>query len=110
MKKLFLVVCLLASTSAYAGETPPASTAAPAAQSATGQKEPSFADIKAKALDRIAKRLEEVQKRQACVQAANDKEALKACFPNRGKFGGGRFGHGGPGGPGGDDLGGPDTP
>lgn len=110
MKKLLFITCLLATTAAYAGDTPPPASAAPAAQSAPGQNTPSFSDIKAKALERIGKRLEEVQKRQACIQAANDKEALKACFPNRG-FGGGRPGRGpgGPGGPGGDDGGGPDV-
>ena len=44
----------------------------------------------------------EMQKRQACVQAANDHEALKACFPNRGKWGKGD--RGGPGGEAGQPL------
>ncbi len=109
MKKLLFIACLLTSTAAFAGTTAPQTTSAPTANSAPGQNAPSFADIKAKALDRIGKHLDEVQKRQACVQAANDKEALKACFPNRGKFGGGRFGRGGPGGPEGDEGGGPDA-
>jgi hypothetical protein len=106
MKKFLFIVCLLTTTAAFAGTTPPTATSAPAANAAPGQNAPNFADVKARALERISKHLEEAQKRQTCIQAANDKEAFKACFPNRGKFGGGRFGHGGPGG---DEGGGPDV-
>jgi hypothetical protein len=106
MKKFLFIACLLTTTAAFAGAPSTPATSAPAANPAAGQNAPNFADVKAKALERLSKHLEEVQKRQACVQAANDKEAFKACFPNRGKFGGGRFGHGGPGG---DEGGGPDA-
>lgn len=44
-----------------------------------------FQEHKAEILKRISERLAEVQKRQSCVQAANDRQALVACMPQRGE-------------------------
>ncbi|MGA7953530.1 MAG: hypothetical protein WCA07_08410 [Gloeobacterales cyanobacterium] len=48
-----------------------------------------FQEHKAEILKRISERLAEVQKRQSCVQAANDRQALVACMPQRGERRGG---------------------
>jgi hypothetical protein len=78
MKKLLFVAFLLTSTAALAQTAPPA--AAPSGQQ---QHEEKFEEHKAKILERISHHLQEVQQRQACVQAATTHEALKACMPER---------------------------
>lgn len=86
------VIITLSATAAVAQTAAPAapSSAAPTATAtatapAKGEK---FDARKAKVLQRLEKRAAEVQQKQACVQAATTKEALQACFPNRGKKGG----------------------
>ncbi len=46
-----------------------------------------FQEHKQKILQKIDERIAEGQKRRACVAAASDVEALKACMPERGKGG-----------------------
>jgi hypothetical protein len=96
MKKLLLIALLLTSTPALAENAPPAG-GPPAARNSAGpspeQREQRFAEHKTKALERIGQHIAEMQKKQQCVQAADKPDALKACFPNRGKGRG--FGHGG---------------
>ncbi len=69
------------------------STAAIAEDAAGGGKGDgkNFEQHKAKILERIDQRIAEGQKRRACVAAASDVTALKACMPER-KEGGGRRG------------------
>jgi hypothetical protein len=50
-------------------------------------KEMTFEERKAKTLEHMSKRMDAMQKKQACVQAASTQEAMKACFPNMGKRG-----------------------
>src|SRR5437762_703359 len=87
MKKLLLAALLLTSTSALAQTT--TAGGAPAVQAGPAdnheKREEKFAEHKAKILERINQHLAEVQKHQACVQAANNREARAACFPTRGK-------------------------
>jgi hypothetical protein len=54
--------------------------------------------MKEQMLKRIGDRVAEGQKRLACVQAAGNREALRACMPER--RGDGERGGRGPGGPG----------
>lgn len=42
-----------------------------------------FEERKAERLKHIGERIAEMQKRQACVQAAANFEAMKSCFPDR---------------------------
>ncbi len=44
-----------------------------------------FQTRKAEILKRISERMSELQQRQSCVQAANDRQALMACMPQQGK-------------------------
>lgn len=70
------------------------STAAMAEDGAGGGKGDgqNFEQHKAKILERIDQRIAEGQKRRACVAAAGDVAALKACMPERGEGGkGGKF-------------------
>lgn len=71
------------------------STAAIAEDGAGGGKGDgkNFEQHKAKILERIDQRIAEGQKRRACVAAAGDATALKACTPERreGGGGGGKF-------------------
>jgi len=82
-KQLLMTVALVTaiSTIAMAEETPPAA--------AEGQKHKTaqFEERKAKAQQRLSARAAEMQKKQACVQAADNPDALKSCFPNKGKRG-----------------------
>ena len=101
MKNMFVLALLLASTAAFADNsvatpsTPPGQSA-----SAPGQE-------KGERLDQAKQRiLAKLQEKQSCVQAAQTREALRACMPRRGEGhgnGGGRFGHGGGGFGGGND-------
>jgi len=102
MKKFLFIALLLTSAPVMAQDAPP--TGAPAAQGASSerheQREQKFAEHKARALERIGHHIAEMQKKQQCVQAADKPEALKACFPNRGKGRGfGEHGDGGEQGP-----------
>jgi hypothetical protein len=64
---------------APAADAPAAAAMAPADNGKAGKSEENFAERKAKVLERIGKR-------EACVEAATTPEAMKACFPNRGKW------------------------
>lgn len=93
MKNMLVLALLLASTAAYADNSV-ATPATPPGQSAgaPGQE-------KGERLEQVKQRiLAKLQEKQACVQAAQTREALRACMPHRGEGrgeGGGRFGHGG---------------
>jgi hypothetical protein len=100
MKKLLFIALLCCSTAAMAadGNTPaaaPATDAKVATAPATAgdsdkkvMKEEKFEDRKAKVLEHISKHIAEAQKRQACVEAATNHDALKACMPERKGHGG----------------------
>jgi len=53
-----------------------------------------FQERKAEILNHMREHEEEIHKRMACVEAANDHEALRACVPEHGEGQG--QGHGGP--------------
>ena len=82
MKKLLFVAFLLTSGAAMA-QTAPAPSTTPATGVPSAQHEEKFEERKARILDHISKHLAEIQKRQACVQAATTPKALKACLPER---------------------------
>jgi hypothetical protein len=91
---------LISASAALAEDTAPPVTgtgAPPAAAGNAEQKGEKFDERKAKILSRMSEHQAEFQKRQACVQAATDKDSLKACFPNRGHGGKGCKGGEGPG-------------
>lgn len=73
-----LAVTMMTATAAFAEE--------PAAGGGKGDGQ-NFEQHKAKILEHIDKRIAEGQKRRACVTAAADPAALKACMPERGKGG-----------------------
>jgi hypothetical protein len=109
MKKLALIALLFVSTAAMA-QTPPPTGGNPPPPVGGGQggehgDGQHFQEMKAKILQRIGDHMAEVQKRQACVEAANDGEALRACLPERKDHGQGGPG-GGPNGQGGEGNGG----
>ncbi len=68
----------MAQTAAAPAAAPAAASAAPAANGKSMQK---FQEYKQKTLARLAKRADEIQKKQACVTAANTPKELHACFP-----------------------------
>ncbi len=68
--------------SAGGGGTPPSSAGA----GGGGQeREQRFQERKTEILQRMNEHLAEIQKRIACVQAATNHEALRACMPERGE-------------------------
>jgi hypothetical protein len=81
----FVALLLIAPTASFA-QTPPAPGAAPAPTStppvapAKGSGQ-SFQDRKAEIIQHISAHITELQQRQACIQAASTKDALKACMP-----------------------------
>jgi hypothetical protein len=89
MKNLLIVAMLLASTAAFAADGSVAATSTPPAQGAgagNGQgpganREERFEEAKARILARL-------HEKEACVQAATNKETLKACMPHMGERGG----------------------
>ena len=70
------------------------------------QREERLAEHKAEIIHRMNEHIEEIEKRKACVEAAKDHEALRACMPQGGQGGGGQGG-GGQGQQGGGGRGGP---
>ena len=92
-KQLLMALALTAamSTAAIAEEhkAPP-----PAPGQEKNMSAENFQERKAKMLKHMSERMAEMQKKQACVQAANDPEALRGCFPNRGGKWGKGEGHG----------------
>ena len=81
MKKLLFMAALLTSTAAMAQTRPPAAPGA----APNAAREQHFAERKAEVLKRIGDHIAELQKRQACVQAASVPGSIKACFPNGGE-------------------------
>lgn len=79
---LTLAAVLLASA-AFATPSAPATGAG---SGKAGQPGPNFAAHKQKVLNQIAERIQRLQTVQACVQGAQDHQAMKAC---REQFGGG---------------------
>jgi hypothetical protein len=73
MRTLLFIALLFASTTAMA-ESPPAADG----PEGRPHQEMSFEDMKAHILKRMGER-------RACVEAAQDKEALRACMPHKGK-------------------------
>ncbi len=80
-----VAVITLLSAGAAMAQTPTApaapAAAAPATTAAASKSMKKFDDYKAETLKRLAKRADEIQKKQACVTAANTPAALHACFP-----------------------------
>lgn len=98
---LTALVVLMSATVAKAAEpsAPPAAaavapSAAPKGEGKGDGNGENFAARKEKILERLSKHESEFQKRQSCVQAATDRESLKACFPNKGWGGHGGGGRG----------------
>ncbi|MDE2336016.1 MAG: hypothetical protein KGL10_01770 [Alphaproteobacteria bacterium] len=58
----------------------PAATA-PAAAAPSAKDTAKFEAYKKKTIERLEKRADDIQKKQACVTAANNPQQLKACFP-----------------------------
>ena len=75
MKQLLIIAMLLATTTAFAADT--ASTTAPIDKGATQQQK--FEATKSKRLQKISGRVAELQKAQACVEAATDYNGLAGC-------------------------------
>ncbi|MFH1158122.1 MAG: hypothetical protein V1721_04465 [Pseudomonadota bacterium] len=90
MKRFLFAALLLVSTPAMAEDfaaptAPPPNQAAAANEIAAGPKM-SFEERKAKVLKRMDERIADIQKSQACIQAAETPEALETCFPDTGKL------------------------
>lgn len=81
MKKLLLLALLLIPAPAMAEDAAKTPDAPPPHEGAMKGK--NFEERKAEILKRMDKRLEEAKKRHACVEAAKDPEALRACMPER---------------------------
>ena len=78
MKKLLIIAMLLATTTAYAADTS-SSAAADATASHRSHAPKDFNKAKAQRLQHINDHIVLLQKAQACVQAAADFDAMKAC-------------------------------
>lgn len=114
MYKILFAALLMCSTAAFAEEPkgPPPGDGGGAQMEREARPQMSFEERKKKALERIAKHKAKLAEKEACVNAAADGEALKACFPHHkrgegGGWGGKRRGGGGEDGPGGRGPGGP---
>lgn len=84
MYKMLFAAMLLSSSVAFA-EGPPAEGGPGGPDPAAMQQK--FQEKKAQVSAKISERIAEMQKRKACVDGASTPETLKACFPDRGKFG-----------------------
>ena len=60
------------------------SFAAPGDQGQGGQNQDRFKEAKQKISQRIQDRINKMQERLTCVNNAQDRKSLKACFPDRG--------------------------
>ncbi len=87
MRKFFatLMVLTFVSTAALAEADHHAPAAPDGAPDKAAVKEEKFDEVKAKRLAKIAEHMEALKKKEACVQAAADFTALKACYPKRGE-------------------------
>lgn len=112
MKTKFALMALalmaVTATAAIAEDAAPTAPAAEKAEKAAAKKaehqkmrEENFGERKTKILGHLSERAADIQKKQACVQAAATPDALKGCFPKRAeRHHGRRGGEGGPeGGP-----------
>lgn len=86
MKKTAAIIlsALMLTSAAFAANSAPA----PAPNDGSvkpGQQGPNFAAHKQKILGQIAQRIQRLQTVQACVQAAQDHQALKACRESGGR-------------------------
>lgn len=59
-----------------------------------GGQGPNLDEIKSKIIQRMDEHIAKMQKAEACVKAASDREALRACMPKRKHGGGDRDGDG----------------
>ena len=81
MKKLLFAALLLVCTPAMA-EAPPPAAPPPAATGGEGVRpEINFEEHKAKMLEFMSNQIARFEKGKACIQAAENPEALKACRP-----------------------------
>lgn len=79
---ILMTASFIANAQAPAASVPAASAPAASAPAVTAPKPDRaerFAAHKERALDRIAKHLQNLQTLQTCIQAANDRAGLKAC-------------------------------
>ena len=90
MKKYVLmtamVLALAAPGMAWSQSAPGGGNGAPPSSTGPGggqEREQKFQEHKTEILQRMNEHLAEVQKRIACVQAATNHEALRACMPER---------------------------
>jgi len=86
MKRVLIATTLLASSLAFGQTNQPASPNGQGPHNGPqGQQwEQRFDEVKARHLEHIAKRIAMLQQAQACVQAATNPEALRACRPQHG--------------------------
>lgn len=82
MNRMILCATLLLTSLGAAAQTTPGTGAPPPPQGG-GQGAQHFEAAKARHLEHIAKHIAELQQRQACIQAAQNHEALRACMPAR---------------------------
>jgi len=80
VKKFLFIALLFASTAAMAEGASAGDHPGKKGEMAA-KPEMSFEEHKAKVLQRITTHIAKAQERQACVQAASDREALRACMP-----------------------------
>lgn len=84
MRKMILTAAVLAfvvsASAAFAEDAAAPADAGKATQEKLEKRGEKFAEHKAKILDNL-------KKKEACVEAAKDREAMHACFPNFGKWG-----------------------
>src|SRR4051812_49228260 len=87
IKQILMAAAIVAisATAAMAEDATAPSSPAAAGDHHKGRHEMKFEDRKAHALERLQKASARVQEKQACVQAATDKNSLQSCFPKRGQ-------------------------
>ena len=84
MKKLLFAALLFVCTPAMAEAPPPPTTPPPAAAGGEGVRpEINFEEHKARKLKIMDEHIASIQKRQACVKAAENLETMRDCFPKR---------------------------
>lgn len=75
-----LVLALLIAVPAMAEDSP---AVPPMKEPHKNYREMKFEERKAEALKRLNERIAELQKKQACVEAATSHDTIEACFPKR---------------------------
>jgi len=81
VKYIVMVALLFASSVVLAQSNQPASSNNPNAPSGFQGGQQRFEEMKARHLEHISRRIAKLQQIQACVQAAANPEALRACRP-----------------------------